>query len=191
MVVLEAAKGEDLDSFIKKAYATYSLNDLRKNFLKIGQTIGNLHSYQSKIENKKNITGFIHGDLTFGNIFYDVASEKVSLIDYVNFSSSTMMLSYIRDFLTSGAATSLKPLIEECDSKENALKIKTIFESLQEGLEEAFKSSPQMLAIIKYHVRVLVNPQIKDIENFLKKYFTKDELPDLEIIEQEYNNAIK
>ncbi len=192
VLVLEAAKGEDLDDFIKKAYATYSLNDLRKTFLKIGQSIGNLHSYQSTIsiiENRKRIGGFVHGDLTFGNIFYDVASEKVSLIDYVGFQKFPMIEPLVSDFFSSGAATSLKPLIEACNSKEAALKIKTIFESFQEGLEEAFKNSPQKLAIIRFFVRIQGVP--KYVKEFLEKYFTKDELPDLEAITKEYNEAVK
>ena len=192
VLVLEAAKGEDLDDFIKKAYATYSIEKLKKTFFKIGESIGNLHSYQSTIsiiENRKRIGGFVHGDLTFGNIFYDVASEKVSLIDYVGFQRLEFIEPIVSDFFRSGAAISLKPLIEACNSKEAALKIKTIFESLQEGFEEAFKNSPQKLAIIKFHVRVAgVVPYVKE---FLEKNFTKDELPDLEAIKQEYNKAIK
>ena len=110
------------------------------------------------------------------------------MIDYVGLQKFDKIESQASDFFRSGAAISLKPLIDACKSKDEALKIKTIFESLQEGFEKAFESSSQKLAIIKFYVRVAgVLPYMKE---FLEKYF-KDELPNLELIKEEYNKAIK
>lgn len=188
VLLLEGAKGDPLKDLLKKAF-TISLPELKRTFKKIGQSIGNFNNYQSVLEiGRKDFMGYIHRDLSSDNIFYDPTTKKITIIDYNSFSQGEVGR-LIQNFVEN-IWYDLVPLIKISETKEEAIKIKTIIESLQKGIEDAFNDSPQKLAIVRHYATISLHEKGENfVLNFLKNYFKDEELPNFKQIEEDFKEA--
>lgn len=199
VLVLEAAKGEPLAALIKNALTT-SLSEIQSTFENIGQSIGNFINYKSRLVDNyqssfvpspsRHIIGYVHRDLNPDNIFYDQKTKKVTLIDYDSLTDKGEIDVVLRNDIDN-MLYYLKPLIEKCQNKEQAAKIKAIFDSYRKGIESAFKDSPQKLSIMRYYMTFFKDEPKHFFYDFLKKYFTDDELPNFKQIKADFDQAIK
>lgn len=89
MIVLTKAKGYSLCQSFQTYIAPGEINETSfLNHIKtVGKKIGNFHAHFGKLsQNNIRFESIVHGDLHMGNIFYDVPTQEVTLIDYASLS---------------------------------------------------------------------------------------------------------
>ncbi len=195
VLLTEAAKGESVRSLINNAYSK-PLQEIHQIFKNIGLSIGNFMNYESRIDDfhqspfdrepSKHIVGYVHRDLNSDNVFYDETTNKVSLIDYDSLTSKGTVDFEIGN-LISNLIDNLEPLLKKSQNKEQAAKIKAIFDSYREGIESAFSSSPEKLAIVRYRMTFFKTISFFDL---LRRYFSEPELPNFIQIEKDFHKAM-
>lgn len=198
VLLLEAAKGEPLMALITNALTT-SLPEIQSTFENIGQSIGNFINYKSRLVDNyqsalvstpsRHIIGYVHRDLNSDNVFYDKKTEKVTLIDYDSLTDKGEVDVVLRNDIDN-ILLDLIPLIKKHQNKEEAAKIKAIFDSYRKGIESSFNDSAKKLSIVRYYMTFFNDMPNHKFYDFLRKYFNDDELPNFKQIKEDFQRAI-
>lgn len=200
VLVMQEAPGVSLHEWLKRV-EVMPIEKIGAMYETIGRTLGNFNNFESQIvgnyrsrfdtEPTTHIIGTVHSDGNSDNIFYDERTKKVTFIDYDNFMPAEVVEQRIKDFFEN-IWHDLLPAIRKTKNGEQANKIKSAILSMQKGFEAAFEDSSQKLALVKYAMmNFLQEFEGKNYSDFLKNYFTAEELPNFEQLRQEYQKAVK